>query len=78
MSDKLSKTVLVDFAELRDAYEFANFGGSEYAAYVGLETGKVYFVTGQEDLDGELPGRWHRVERCLAAGPSGPGSTNMR
>jgi hypothetical protein len=54
MSDK-SKTVSVEFGELRDAYQFASFAGTEYAAYVSLETGKVYFVTGQEDLDAEVP-----------------------
>jgi hypothetical protein len=56
MSDKPSKMVLVKFSELLDAFEFSNVGGtSEYHAYVGLDTGKVYFVTGQDDLDEEVP-----------------------
>ncbi|MEA2776512.1 MAG: hypothetical protein QOF90_1918 [Acetobacteraceae bacterium] len=56
MGDKLSKTVSVDFGELLNAFEFANFGlVSDHAAYVDLKTGKIYCVSGQEDLDEELP-----------------------
>jgi hypothetical protein len=57
VSDKVSKTVPVKFDELREAFEFANVDGgvSDLAAYVSLETGKIYFVSGQEDLDEEIP-----------------------
>jgi hypothetical protein len=56
MSDKLSKTVSINFADLLDALEFASVGDlSGYAAYVGLETGKIYCVSGQEDLDEDIP-----------------------
>jgi hypothetical protein len=56
MGDKLSKTVSVDFGELLNAFEFANFAlVSDHAAYVDLKTGEIYCVTGQEDLDEEIP-----------------------
>jgi hypothetical protein len=56
MSDKRSKTVPVKFSEVLDAFEFANVGGTaEFHAYIGLDTGKVYFVSGQDDLDEEVP-----------------------
>jgi hypothetical protein len=56
MSDKQSETVPVKFSELLDAFESSNVGGTpEYHAYVGLNTGKVYFVTGQHDLDEAVP-----------------------
>ncbi|MDR3529601.1 MAG: UPF0158 family protein [Rhodopila sp.] len=51
----LSKPVSVRFAELLEAFEFANFAHSECHAYVCLDTGRVYFVSGQEDLDEDVP-----------------------
>ena len=56
MSDKPPEMVPVKFSELLDAFEFSNVGGTtEYHAYVGRHTGKAYFVTGQDDLDDEVP-----------------------
>jgi hypothetical protein len=52
MNDK----VPVKFAELLNAFEFASFGdGFELRAYVETSSGKVYCVTGQDDLDEEIP-----------------------
>jgi hypothetical protein len=48
--------VPVKFSELWSAFEFANVGGGyELHAYVGLVTGKVYFVSDQDDLNDEIP-----------------------
>lgn len=66
MSDKQSETVPVKFSELLDAFEFSNVGGTtEYHAYVGLDTGKFYFVTGQDDLDEEVPDDIDELDRYL-------------
>jgi hypothetical protein len=62
-----SKRVAVECAELVDAFEFANFGGAEdFAAYIHLDTGVVYCITGQPDLDTEVPDDIAESDRYLA------------
>ena len=66
MSDKPPKTVRVKFAELLSAFEFSNVGGtSGFHAYVGLDTGKFYFVTGQDDLDEDVPDDIDELDKYL-------------
>jgi hypothetical protein len=56
MSGRSPPTVPVKFSELLEAFEFSNVaGGTELHAYVGLRTGVVYFVSGQDDLDEDIP-----------------------
>ncbi len=61
------KPVAVELDAVVDAFEFANAGGlSEYSAYICLDTGKIYGITGQEDLDEDIPEDIEDSDRYLA------------
>ena len=60
-------TVLVDFSELMEAYEFASVSGPfDNRAYVDLESGKVYLVSDELELEDELPDDLEESDRYLA------------
>lgn len=57
--------VSVKLDELIDAFEFVSAGGpEEHAAYVSLETGRIYWES--DSVDEELPGDLHDADRYLA------------
>jgi hypothetical protein len=60
-------TVVVEFSELVDAFEFASFGGGfEHRAYVDRITGKIYCVSDDFEPEEELPDDLEESDRYLA------------
>jgi len=60
-------SVVVDFSDLMDAFEFASFGGGfEHRAYVDRITGKIYYVSDDFESEEELPDDLEESDRYLA------------
>jgi hypothetical protein len=60
-------SVVVDFSELVDAFDFASFGGGfEHRAYVDRITGKIYCVSDHFEPVEELPDDLEESDRYLA------------
>jgi hypothetical protein len=56
MAAESSKPVSVKYSEVLDAFEFVSAGMQyEHQAYIGTNTGTVYFVSDMIDLEEELP-----------------------
>jgi hypothetical protein len=55
MAANMSKPVPVKFSEVRDAFEFANFGGFDAEAYICIASGKVHFISDSIDLEEDAP-----------------------
>ena len=59
----------VTFENLREAFDWANVGGAETAAYIDRESGKVFYESdiGGGDDEEELPDDLHESDRYLQA-----------
>jgi hypothetical protein len=57
MATEMPKTAAVSLRELVDACDFVSFSSDlgEFRAYICINTGVIYSVTGQDDLDEDLP-----------------------
>ena len=68
MTDMTSaKPVLVNFAELEDAFLFVSFGiQHENNAYICLDTGEIYYVSSTVDPEEDLPEDLEESDRYIA------------
>jgi len=56
----------VNWTELLEAYEFANFGGmDETAAFISLDTGAVFYKFEEQGLNEEIPDDLETSDRYL-------------
>jgi hypothetical protein len=59
--------IVVKFSELMDAFDFAAVGsGFDNRAYVDLETGKIYLVSSEFELEEDVPDDLEDSDRYLA------------
>jgi hypothetical protein len=65
----MTKTVSVNAADLRTAFDFVSFGASlEHSAYICLDTGKIYWQSMSADLEEQedLPDDLETSDRYIA------------
>ena len=56
MATEMPQTAAVSLRELVEACDFVSFSDTgEFRAYICINTGAIYSVTGQDDLDEDLP-----------------------
>lgn len=57
----------VKFSDLLDAFEFVSFGSPfEHNAYIDPDTGAIYYVSAQIDLEEEVPDDLETSDRYIA------------
>ena len=59
--------ITLNFSDLLEAFEFANFGGSmETEAFVDLDTGAIHYLSNELELEEEPPEDLETSDRYLA------------
>jgi len=59
--------VTVRYSELLDAFEFVSFGVQvEHGAYIDLDTGSIYYVSAEIEMEEEVPDDLETSDRYLA------------
>jgi hypothetical protein len=62
-----SSAAAVRFSELLDAFEFVSFGGDmDHSAFIDPDTGSIYYVSSETEMDDEVPEELESSDRYIA------------